>query len=803
MPNELGDLLDRLKLTVLTAGPKIDYMHQGPSREKMEALGREIFHDQFENGTAILKEPDGSFSVRARMPTRGRTDNVANRLLSTTGLAEGLTEHEAKSLVSLLAEDPKARLDFGDTLNTLYSPDTWEQMKGRADTEGKSFIADLINKGQAKFNPSSNPTELSPGSKLLEYNSRDDRQLYSNASKSLGSDAQAHSSLGSILDKGNIRSLLENSTFSDKPGLKFVADAGFVIGDSGGASPFGIPDVSTRSIGGDDVPMDFTNKVKKVPLMRRLFGDGLPAYAEPRLATATGLPTDQQFVANVTGGKLKDSFGDYSQVKGLTDKLVDLKDSKLRKAYVPSKLTGAAAGLYSNLRAALGDDVSDTEKAINGIGTLAATAPAIAHKARHASRTLDFIGRAGASIKNPKLKAIASVLPEAAVGTSGFLPMLFGGGDALEKKSSAVVPLAEIGGSIAGKELLRNASGSYIKNVFAGTDNPGNRTAEDKRLIRNLEDKWTGEEGGRFVTKDNLGEVVADMYGIDPSEVTRGDKINTLSQLAARGPLFMPLDKISGGKKTIYMPLEELGPGISPIGAYTKPGVLAHEMGHGTGWRPGLGWTVASNMGANIGGIGGFTAGVMASPWASDSTLGIIGGTGAAMSLPQLFEEARASWRGYNMLRDDGADFGTAIGAFGGFPTYLINPALALTPWAVRKLSNKVQESFDDKDEKKEEDGDGKEGEHEDKDGAKEDMSKKAMSLLDFIPKDDPISMGLSSVMDKNLLAKRVAFILSKGKDLAKDGKGKVSAGLKASSGIDALPAVSGRELPMELMYGM
>lgn len=273
-------------------------------------------------------------------------------------------------------------------------------------------------------------------------------------------------------------------------------------------------------------------------------------------------------------------------------------------------------------------------------------------------------------------------------------------GNAIEKKSSLAAPLAEAVGNIVGRKGLEAATGTYADKVLVeGSRDPGNLTQTDMDLIGKLRDKWTNEERGNFIDRRTIGETLRGM-GLEP---TRQNKIDFFGMAENTGPFFTNVESMGhGGTKSIYMPLKEFND-IGRMGHYLKPGVLAHEMGHGSGNLLTAQQSARNNLLANAGSSLGFTAGLLASPFASTKTLGVIGGIGTGLSVPRLAEELRASWRGYNMLRDQGADFKTSIGAFAGVPTYMAAGAAPLIPVATKAIVNSVssKDKDTDKDKKK------------------------------------------------------------------------------------------------------
>lgn len=141
-----------------------------------------------------------------------------------------------------------------------------------------------------------------------------------------------------------------------------------------------------------------------------------------------------------------------------------------------------------------------------------------------------------------------------------------------------------------------------------------------------------------------------------------------------------------------------------------SPAFLAHELGHGTGWRPSMGRAAIGNI--------ALQAGVLAAPLGAVSSLlhargksdqeradayrdaqKRVGATGALLSAPVLGEEARATYRAFKHFMPKGQGAAYARRLLPAYGTYLAVGALptlgsvAGLEVARRKALTKVREA--------------------------------------------------------------------------------------------------------------
>lgn len=127
----------------------------------------------------------------------------------------------------------------------------------------------------------------------------------------------------------------------------------------------------------------------------------------------------------------------------------------------------------------------------------------------------------------------------------------------------------------------------------------------------------------------------------------------------------------------------------------TSAGVLAHEYGHILNARERKGtWT--ENLHDDLYRMGHYAPGAAAAALAaaglfgaSDKSLLYGGLLGSATSLPQIWEEIKASHKGSKFLKDNNLQ-SEASDAWSGVPSYAINAILPLLPYLARKTSKAI-----------------------------------------------------------------------------------------------------------------
>lgn len=234
-----------------------------------------------------------------------------------------------------------------------------------------------------------------------------------------------------------------------------------------------------------------------------------------------------------------------------------------------------------------------------------------------------------------------------------------------------------------------------IAPTLVASHNPASMSAEDKRLMGGLADKFKGS-GGRFVDKGNIkeyllgmnehagrtGKFMHRMLGIHKGMSAEDAALVGEKILGKVGPNYMPAGHF------IYMPgMGDLKPG-GMFGPHLKPGILAHEIGHSMNMKGNPNGFMQklynkSKIGSQLAVSGSMLGGMVL----DDASLGYIGGVGSALSAPMLAEELRASAKGYRLMRSLGAGRGKALGAFVGVPSYFMGSTVApMLPWAIRKV---------------------------------------------------------------------------------------------------------------------
>lgn len=239
--------------------------------------------------------------------------------------------------------------------------------------------------------------------------------------------------------------------------------------------------------------------------------------------------------------------------------------------------------------------------------------------------------------------------------------------------------------------------------TFVASRNPASFSAEDKRLRDGLVDKFKGS-GGRLVDKGNIKEYLVNMaenngrIGKFIKQVAGIHKDMSDADAARIGETILgkagPSHMHTPNGSFIYMPgLTDINPGGAGLyGPHVKPGILAHEIGHGMNAKlnhEGLLHKLypKSKIGSQIAVNSSMLGGMML----DDASLGYIGGAGSALSAPMLVEELRASAKGYRLMRGLGGSRLKALAAFSGVPSYFMGSTVApLLPWAIRKADRAV-----------------------------------------------------------------------------------------------------------------
>lgn len=251
--------------------------------------------------------------------------------------------------------------------------------------------------------------------------------------------------------------------------------------------------------------------------------------------------------------------------------------------------------------------------------------------------------------------------------------------------------------------MVPNLAGvSVMVPVMKASRNPASLGAEDKRLLKELSDVFTKGSGGRFVGPDNIKEYLVKgvesggklqrlfgrLQGINEHMSDADAMLIGKKMLGKAGPNYSPAGHF------IYMPgkggMENVG---GKFGDHLKPGILAHEIGHSMnlGGNP-KGLYPKLYAGSKLGSMLAMNAAGLSGLMLDDSSLGYMGGAGAAVSAPMLAEEIRASARGYNLMRRLGGSRLKALAAFSGVPSYMGLAAASSMPWLVRKIDRAVQE---------------------------------------------------------------------------------------------------------------